>query len=508
MMVRTRMMFLAFCVISTLLAAPAWAQYGGDTGTNHPELGSLEELLADLESGAISFDQVRALGLSVFSTPFNTLDGYGDGPFDPSELGDGDQLGFGHRPTLQGNGLSLRLNGLDAQSCNECHGIISHATRPPTLGIGGVGGIVNNAVIMPSLIDVADSLDDRVIFQPGHDPSLPLEFDGVADFNGRYANPPFLFGGGAVELLGKEMTAELQTLLAAARQAPAGTVISLDTHGVHFGTVTSLGSGEVDLAHEGIGLEKEEPLSPEELLVVRPFGRKGDAFTMRDFDRGAMQFHFGIQPVEVVGPDEDEDRDGVYNEVDVAEMSVLHIFDVTNPKPVEDARGPSERRGKRTFGRIGCANCHRPELRTHTKWLPLAHPEVPDDPDANVYLEVDLADLGFRRAPGGGLRVPLYSDLKRHYMGERLAETFERAEVPNGEFITARLWGIADTAPYLHDGRATTLHEAIEFHGGEAQQARDDYMALSDEHKDELINFLGTLRTPEDPNEELIDLVP
>ena len=54
-------------------------------------------------------------------------------------------------------------------------------------------------------------------------------------------------------------------------------------------------------------------------------------------------------------------------------------------------------------------------------------------------------------------------------MGDGLKEDFESAEISNREFITARLWGVADTAPYLHDGRATTLFQAINAHGGEAQ---------------------------------------
>jgi len=56
--------------------------------------------------------------------------------------------------------------------------------------------------------------------------------------------------------------------------------------------------------------------------------------------------------------------------------------------------------------------------------------------------------------------------------------------------------GVADTAPYLHDGRATTLTEAILFHGGEAQAARDNFDALSDDDRIELLSFLRSLETP------------
>ena len=101
----------------------------------------------------------------------------------------------------------------------------------------------------------------------------------------------------------------------------------------------------------------------------------------------------------------------------------------------------------------------------------------------------------------------MFSDLKRHAMGPRLAETFEHGEIANDEFITARLWGIADTAPYLHDGRATTLYDAIELHGGEAQAVRDAFVALGEKSRENLLTFLDKLRTPIAPNQELLELL-
>jgi len=477
-----------------------------DVGPAHPAIPPLPQILNDYQSGTLTLKDLRKMGLSVFATPFNTHDGLGDGPFDASET---DTLAFGHRPTLQGNGLFLRVNGLDAQSCNECHTIVSNRTRLPTLGLAGVGGAVQNAIIMPSLIDVADSFDDRVVYQSGHDPDLPLSFDGVADYNGRFANPPFLFGGGGVELLGKEMTYILQDHLHTAQNSPAGTTISLDAHGVNFGSVTSLGGGDVQLDVEGIGPEHIDGVDPEEVLVVRPFGRKGENFSMRDFDRGAMQFHFGIQPDEVIDPNGngtfDEDGDGITGEVTVAEMSMLHIFDVTNPPPRYRPVNEDANEGFEVFQETGCADCHVPFMQTFLRSVPLAHPEVAHDPTANVYIDINLGRVGFRKR-GSGVLVPMFSDLKRHNMGPGLAETFERGEIANEEFITARLWGIADTAPYLHDGRATTLTEAISYHGGEAQYARDNFLALSAADQTLLLTFLRSLRTPKDPNEELLPL--
>lgn len=461
-------------------------------GPNHPQdPPSHNEIAAGLASGELTLDEVRRSGMLVFTTPFNRYDGMGDGPFDPAET---DTRSFGQRPTLQGNGMYLRLNGLDAQSCNECHTIVSNKERPPALGIGGVGGIVQTAMILPDFMDVADTHADP-----------HLAFDGVADFTGRLANPPFLFGGGGVELLAKEMTADLQALLGVAQDSAAGTVVQLDTHGVNFGRLVSLGDGEVELQVEGIGFADNSGHSPEDVLVVRPFGRKGENFSMRDFDRGAMQFHFGIQPTEVFGEGQDPDGDGLSDEITDGEMTALHIFDVTNPPPFMSRLDRDAWKGYHKFYVAGCVDCHIPEMTTRSRKLPLAFPEDPTDPYANVYLEVDLADVGFRRASRAGVRVPLFADLKRHKMGPGLAETFTAGEFANDEFTTARLWGVADTAPYLHDGRATTLREAIEAHGGEAQAARDQFMALSEQDQANLLHFLENLRTPVEPNVELIE---
>ena len=102
--------------------------------------------------------------------------------------------------------------------------------------------------------------------------------------------------------------------------------------------------------------------------------------------------------------------------------------------------------------------------------------------------------------------VPLFADLKRHDMGPELAESFgeERA----AQFTTARLWGVADTAPYLHDGRALTLTEAIVLHGGAAQEARDAFVETLDAQEQEtLLTFLRALRTPH-PDDVAPDLRP
>ena len=60
-------------------------------------------------------------------------------------------------------------------------------------------------------------------------------------------------------------------------------------------------------------------------------------------------------------------------------------------------------------------------------------------------------------------------------------------------FITTPLWGVGSTAPYLHDGRATTLAEAILEHGGEAQGSRDAFVALGTSRQKDVIAMLQNL---------------
>ena len=83
-------------------------------------------------------------------------------------------------------------------------------------------------------------------------------------------------------------------------------------------------------------------------------------------------------------------------------------------------------------------------------------------------------------------------------MGPALAENFHLADDSgNRRFTTARLWGVADSGPYLHDGRALTITDAILLLGGEAQPSRDSFVALSQADKDAVLAFLYSLRAPE-----------
>jgi CxxC motif-containing protein (DUF1111 family) len=126
-----------------------------------------------------------------------------------------------------------------------------------------------------------------------------------------------------------------------------------------------------------------------------------------------------------------------------------------------------------------------------------------------------------RPHPAGGVRVALFGDLKRHRLGSALADAQETPVArANGEqlvdggvpvvversvFLTAELWGAGSTGPWLHDGRAGTIEEAILLHGvgappppgdpdrSEAQEARDAFAALSAADREAAVTFLRSL---------------
>jgi CxxC motif-containing protein (DUF1111 family) len=284
-------------------------------------------------------------------------------------------------------------------------------------------------------------------------------------------------------------------------------------------------------------------------LVIRPFQWKGADVTLRTFVREAANNELGMQAVELVGRGVDGDHDGVVNELSVGDVSALEVYVAAQPRPVtkvELARHglvdpltlteiEAIERGEVLFGRVGCDQCHPPTLTVEDPVVsvPSKSPLYRDamfpaglkplaeglDPIRAVSYDLtrDLPDNIVATADGGEIRlgafvadregrarVPLYADLKRHDMGSELADTVDEIGTGPSVWLTEPLWGVGSTAPYLHDGRATTLDEAIRAHGGEAAPVRDAYAALTLAEQAELLAFLENLvlfRTPEDEEE-------
>jgi CxxC motif-containing protein (DUF1111 family) len=131
--------------------------------------------------------------------------------------------------------------------------------------------------------------------------------------------------------------------------------------------------------------------------------------------------------------------------------------------------------GKSLFGSIGCAQCHTETLGRV----------------AGLYSDLLLHDMGSDLESGSGgyaTRDPAPSSDD---------DSFDDRERPRpSEWRTPPLWGIADSAPYLHDGRAATLEDAITAHGGEAAGVTARFRELSQPQQQAMIAFLHTLRAP------------
>ncbi|MCS3738400.1 CxxC motif-containing protein (DUF1111 family) [Rhizobium sp. BK661] len=133
---------------------------------------------------------------------------------------------------------------------------------------------------------------------------------------------------------------------------------------------------------------------------------------------------------------------------------------------------PATLQGKKIFYQSGCISCHVPKFVTRR----------------------DSAD----KAQSFQLIWP-YSDFLLHDMGEGLADGQQVGSANGREWRTPPLWGIGLTQTvsghsfFLHDGRARNLTEAILWHGGEAQKARDAFASLPKDDRQALITFLESL---------------
>jgi len=140
--------------------------------------------------------------------------------------------------------------------------------------------------------------------------------------------------------------------------------------------------------------------------------------------------------------------------------------------PARPGETPETRAGGRIFDEIGCQSCHE------RSWTTTA-----DAPRA--YL--------------AGREIQPYTDLLLHDMGPGLADGYAEGNASGSEWRTAPLWGVGRThevegfQTFLHDGRARNLTEAILWHGGEAETARDGFSALSKADRDALIAYLESL---------------
>lgn len=156
-------------------------------------------------------------------------------------------------------------------------------------------------------------------------------------------------------------------------------------------------------------------------------------------------------------------------EISEAEVRAVLAYMRMLAAPAPGEMTPTRQLGQHKFDEVGCAACHIPELRTG----PSSITALSNQP------------------------VRLFSDLLLHDMGPELADGRPDGDANGNEWRTAPLWGLRlmreflnGDAFLLHDGRATSVEEAILLHGGEAAGARDRFEALPPMERAALIDFV------------------
>jgi len=416
-------------------------------------------------------------GRKLFVTRFTLADGAGR----PGATGDS-------KPTVRdprlGNAFT-RAAGLDANSCAGCH------NQPVT---GGSGDFAVNVFVGAQFSDP---------------PTQSISTNVTSE-----RNTIGLFGAGAIEMLAREMTEDLQAqkiaALERARVQNQNVPVSLETKGVHFGTIVAKPNGSYDASRlQGVDAD----------LVIKPFAAKGVVISLREFTINALNHHHGIQALERFGWERtgrrDFDEDGVEVEFTVGQTSALTLFQASLPAPLralprDEQQASQLRRGEEAFIQVGCASCHIPALplrgNTFSEPNPYNRPGnlLPEDVVAPILMPLPLNaanEGGVYKGANGVIYVAAFMDLKRHricdehdpfFCNERLRQDF----VPTDTFITSKLWDVGSSMPFGHRGDCTTVSEAILHHSAEAKASRDAFLQLDDASKSALIRFLLSLSVP------------
>lgn len=465
---RTWKLALSMVLLFTLPATaddPPWAERSAAIGA-----------IAEMPSGVLNsaaLNNLTRIGERLFSAKFTVNDGAGRPAATQANL-----------PTKRRHRAAqsfARTSGPDSNACASCH----NDPAP-----GGAGDFVTT-----------------VFLSEGFSNS---DFDTTDPQFSNERGTNHIFGAGLVELLAREMSADLESLRDQALQTAAKSGepvrVILQSKGVSFGRLTAMPDGLVDLSGvDGVDTD----------LVIRPFSQKGVMTSLRQFTINAMNHHHGMQADERFGPrwtgSNDFDEDGVGAELSLADISALVAWQATLPAPVrsspkDETWAKASRAGEASFASLGCTGCHIPALPL--KSLNFADPGSFDGAGTLNTTQVNapaIYNLGLldwtktlSRNERGEILVPLFGDLKRHKMTDRSIESLgnellAQRFVDRNIFMTAELWGVGSTAPYGHRNDFTTLDEIILAHGGDARTARDNYLNAAVETRSALIAFLRTM---------------
>ena len=480
---------------------------GGSYVASGSKIGQEVAIPVHLQDGQefqMTAAQLAAFGKKLFTAMWTSQEGAGR----PMTKGTGNPISDVTSPLIFPHNFN-RISGPDTNSCSGCH------NKPD---IGGGGDIVGNVFVLGQRFDFAtfDALDPVPTRGGVDELGRPVFLQTIADSRKTVG----MFGSGYLEMVARQMTADLQSIRDSTAPGASHTLL---TKGVSFGMITHNLDGSWDTS-KVVGLAPTATATsgtkPPD-LIIRPYHQASNVISVRQFTNNAFNQHHGIQSEERFGIGTDPDGDGFVNELTRADVTAATIFQITLPVPGRVIPSDREVRnaiwnGARQFEEIGCTSCHLPSLPLDKKGWIYSEPN-PYNPADNLQvgqaptIYVDLNDPSLpspRLSPDedGVVHVPAFTDLKLHNITSGPTDpnceplNMDRAAgsmgffAGNCQFITRKLWGIANQHPFGHHGLYTTMREATLAHAGEALGSRMAFQNLAAYDQDSVIEFLKSLQ--------------
>jgi cytochrome c5 len=510
-------------LLSSFVAVAAWGQ------SPSSQVGrevAIPVHLQDGEEFTTPKLQLIQFGAQLFNAKFTVQEGAGR----PMTKGTGAPISDPSSPLAFPRNFD-RISSPDANSCSGCH-------NAPVAGAGG--DRVTEVFVLAQRFDhLTFDHSDGITTRGAVDESGKLVTMENATNDRKTVG---MNGSGFVEMLARQMTADLQ----AERDATLpGNSTQLMSKEVTFGTLTHNADGTWNtsqvqgLAAPSLSSKGATPPS----LIIRPLHQVGNVISIRQFSNNAFNHHHGMQSEERFGLNADPDGDGFTNELTVADLTAVSLFQATLPVPGrvipnDPAVEQANLAGEAVFNKIGCATCHaslsltasnNPGLSGQPGWIyfepnpynPATGPNAPNlqlgptnYPVSAAALTVDLTSnmlpLPRLRAHDGLVMVPAYTDLKLHDISatsdpktDPECEPLDQNQpagspgffAGNCKFITRKLWGFYNQGgAFMHHGKFTTAREAVEAHSGEALTSRKAFDGLSPGQQNDLIEFLKSLQ--------------
>ena len=472
--------------------------------------------LSESDGPSMPITELLSHGRLLFSANWTDQEGGGR----PLSKGTGRPLADLSDPLSGSRGFN-RISGPDANSCAGCH-------NAPYGIVGGAGDFVTGVFVLAQRFDFVSF--DKNNGLPTKDSKGEDQREATLQEIGNFRATTGMLGAGYLEMLAREITAELQRIRNSIKR---GETKELVAKGIHFGKLTLSPAGLWDDSQvEGLPrlslltTGSHDPPS----LVIRPWHQAGNVVSLREFTNNAFNQHHGIQSTERFGIDTDPDGDGFTNELTRADVTAVTLWQaslqvpgrVIPNNPVIEAAVLT---GEKVLEKIGCTTCHIPSLPLERSGWMFTEPG-PYNPPGNLRLgetktvSMDLTSPLLpqpRVAPKSPdaqvIEVPSYTDFKLHDICDpEDAEPLDmnqstwspKFKAGNRRFLTKRLWGVANQPTHFHHGLYTTMRRAILAHSGEALASRRSFQELPKYEQDSLIEFLKTLQVLPPGTKDLI----